>query len=163
MKYAITGPRGAINRIVDDEPQHAQHYAEITDEQAETVNTGEGRFFVIDNQLKPQQEVFAEFQWDNEAGAWGPKPPPASIPMHKFRGQFILDGHNPNDIPALLNQETDLTTKLLNLNEWEAAETVYRNHAMVEAIGPHFGYDTPGKLDDFFRKAQHYKHPGAQV
>ncbi len=91
-----------------------------------------------------------------------PEPVPASIPMHKFRGQFILDGHNPNDIPALLNQEPNLTTRLLNLNEWETADTVYRNHAMVAAIGPYFGYNTPEKLDDLFRKAQHYKHPGVQ-
>jgi hypothetical protein len=163
MKYAITGPRGAIFRIVDEEPQHAQHYVQITDEQAETVSTEEGRFFVIDSQLKTQQEVFAELRWDNEIGAWSPKPPPpapASIPTHQFRGQLILDGHDPNAIRAMLDQETNPTARLLNLNEWDTGQVVYRNHALVTAVGPLLGYDTAEKLDDFFRRAQNYKHPG---
>ncbi len=43
MKYAIIGPRGAINRISDTEPKAVPESAsvvELTDEQAETVEAG---------------------------------------------------------------------------------------------------------------------------
>jgi hypothetical protein len=43
MKYAITGPKGAINRISDTEPQVVGQFAkvvQITDEQAAIVGAG---------------------------------------------------------------------------------------------------------------------------
>lgn len=43
MKYAIIGPRGAINRISDTEPQYVSEQAtvaQITDEQAAQVEAG---------------------------------------------------------------------------------------------------------------------------
>jgi hypothetical protein len=64
MKYAITGPRGAIFRITDSEPQSVAPQAivvEITDEQAATVEasqTSEPKvlYFLKDGQLLTQQE-----------------------------------------------------------------------------------------------------------
>lgn len=64
MKYAITGPRGAIFRITDSEPQSVATDAtvvEITDEQAATVETGKASepkvlYFLKDGQLLTQQE-----------------------------------------------------------------------------------------------------------
>ena len=56
MKYAITGPRGAIFNIVDEEPTDAPHYSEISDADAATVEASEGRFFIVDGVLLTQEE-----------------------------------------------------------------------------------------------------------
>lgn len=64
MKYAITGPRGAIFLITDSEPQSVAPDAtvvEITDEQAATVEAGKASepkvlYFLKDGQLLTQQE-----------------------------------------------------------------------------------------------------------
>ena len=56
MKYAITGPRGAIFNIVDEEPTDGQTYSEISDADAATVEASEGRFFIVDGVLLTQEE-----------------------------------------------------------------------------------------------------------
>ena len=56
MKYAITGPRGAIFNIVDVEPTDGQTYSEISDADAATVEASEGRFFIVDGVLLTQEE-----------------------------------------------------------------------------------------------------------
>ena len=56
MKYAITGPRGAIFNIVDVEPTDAPHYSEISDADAATVEASEDRFFIVDGVLMTQEE-----------------------------------------------------------------------------------------------------------
>ena len=64
MKYAVTGPRGAINRISDKEPQHVGEHAtvvEITGEQAATVEAGRSatppvRYFLIGGELVTQEQ-----------------------------------------------------------------------------------------------------------
>jgi hypothetical protein len=64
MKYAILGPQKGINRISDTEPQSVPEQAtvaEITDEQAATVQAGREvtprvQYFLIDGELKTMQE-----------------------------------------------------------------------------------------------------------
>ena len=55
MKYAITGPRGLIFRIVDEEPTDAPHYSEISDADAATVEASDDRYFIVDGTLLTQQ------------------------------------------------------------------------------------------------------------
>jgi len=55
MKYAITGPRGLIRRIVDTEPTEAPHYSEISDADAATVEASDDRYFIVDGTLLTQQ------------------------------------------------------------------------------------------------------------
>ena len=62
MKYAITGPRGAIFNIVDVEPTDAPHYSEISDADSATVEASEGRFFIVDGVLLTQEEFIAAKQ-----------------------------------------------------------------------------------------------------
>jgi hypothetical protein len=62
MKYAITGPRGLIRRIVDEEPTDAPHYSEISDADAATVEASEGRFFIVDGVLLTMDEFRAAKQ-----------------------------------------------------------------------------------------------------
>lgn len=164
MKYAITGPRGAIFRIVDEEPQHAQHYAQITDEQAETVNTGDGRFFIIDNQLKTQQEVFAELRWDNEAGAWGPKPPepvPASVEAYKVLGHLATFGVAESDLENFIKANTPAGPEQIKaLNELKRTTHFEIDHPLVLAVAsaPPLNITTPEGIAQFFRDAQNYKY-----
>ena len=56
MKYAITGPRGAIFNILDVEPTDGQTYSEISDADAATVEASEGRFFIVDSVLLTEEE-----------------------------------------------------------------------------------------------------------
>jgi hypothetical protein len=56
MKYAITGPRGAIFNIVEVEPTDVPHYSEISDADAATVQASEDMFFIIDGVLLTQEE-----------------------------------------------------------------------------------------------------------
>ena len=62
MKYAITGPKGAIFNIVDAEPTDAPHYSEISDADAATVEASEDRFFIVDGVLLTQEEFRAAKQ-----------------------------------------------------------------------------------------------------
>jgi len=62
MKYAITGPRGAIFNIVDEEPTDGQTYSEISDADAATVEASEGRFFIVDGVLLTMEEFRAAKQ-----------------------------------------------------------------------------------------------------
>lgn len=58
MKYAITGPKGRIFRVVDEEPTHATHYAPITEEQATLIEESQERLFLNDGELlTPQQHM----------------------------------------------------------------------------------------------------------
>jgi hypothetical protein len=57
MKYAITGPRGLIFRIVDEEPTGAPHYSEISDADAATVEASDDRYFIVDGTLLTQQAL----------------------------------------------------------------------------------------------------------
>lgn len=58
MKYAITGPRGAIFNIVDEEPTDAPHYSEISDADAATVEASEDRFFITDGGVLLTEDEF---------------------------------------------------------------------------------------------------------
>jgi hypothetical protein len=164
MKYAITGPRGAIFRIVDEEPQQAQHYAPITDEQAQTVNTGEGRFFVIDNQIKTQQEVFAEFRWDSDAGAWGPKPPPPAprkVEAGKVLGHLASFGVAESDLEDFIKTHTpEGPERIKALNELKRRTHFEIDHPLVIAVAsaPPLNITTPEGIAQFFRDAQNYKY-----
>ena len=62
MKYAITGPRGAIFNIVDVEPTGGQNYSEISDADAAIVEASEDRFFIVDGVLLTRDEFFAAKQ-----------------------------------------------------------------------------------------------------
>ena len=62
MKYAITGPRGLIFRIVDTEPTEAPHYSEISDADAATVEASDDRYFIVDGTLLTQQAFIDQKQ-----------------------------------------------------------------------------------------------------
>jgi len=55
MKYAIVGPRGRILQVLDAPTDGS---LEITDEQADTVNSSESSLFLIDGELKSVREAF---------------------------------------------------------------------------------------------------------
>jgi hypothetical protein len=62
MKYAITGPKGAIFNIVDVEPTGGQTYSEISDADAAIVEASEDRFFIVDGVLMTADEFRAARQ-----------------------------------------------------------------------------------------------------
>ena len=62
MKYAITGPQGAIFNIVDVEPTNAPHYSEISDADAATVEASEDRFFIVDGVLYDNKSWIAKLK-----------------------------------------------------------------------------------------------------
>ena len=57
MKYAITGPRGLIIQIVDEEPTDAQYYSEISDADAATVEASDDRYFIVDGTLLTREAL----------------------------------------------------------------------------------------------------------
>lgn len=67
MKYAITGPRGRIFRVLDTEPLGGQSFTEITDEQATTVESSETPLFIINGELKSQEEAMEIFKAERMA------------------------------------------------------------------------------------------------
>lgn len=154
MKYAITGPRGAIFRVLDSEPTDARHYVEITDEQAQTVADGEGRFFVIDGDLKTGEEVRSNLHWNPETGAWGPKPPPASITARQFFKVLAEDGNGEEKILAIATQAGFTATQTLDLKAELRASHFHRTNPMIGLLAPYLGYDTEEKVDDVFRRGE---------
>lgn len=64
MKYAITGPAGRIFKVLDAPNGQTK---EITDEQAATVNSSELPLFLIDGELKTQEEARAAKQAEQKA------------------------------------------------------------------------------------------------
>jgi len=155
-KYAITGPRGAIFRVVDDEPQHAQHYTEITEEQAQTISDSEARFFIIDSELKTQQEVFEELQWNKELNQWGPKPPPSQVTARQFFKALALDGHGEEEILEKAEQAGFNPTQMLDLKAELKGNYFDRNNPMIAMLAPVLGYATPEDIDEVFRKASQF-------
>ncbi len=62
MKYAITGPQGAIHRVSATAPIDAVAFTEITDEQAELVAAGRAStptviYFLLDGVMKTGEEA----------------------------------------------------------------------------------------------------------
>jgi hypothetical protein len=57
MKYAITGPRGLIFNIVDEEPTDAPYYSEISDADAATVEASDNRYFIVDGTLLTREAL----------------------------------------------------------------------------------------------------------
>lgn len=64
MKYAITGPEGRINRVLDKANDRT---VEITDDQAETVNSSKEPIFLIESELKTLTEFQAIKRTEREA------------------------------------------------------------------------------------------------
>lgn len=60
MKYAITGPKGLIFNILDEEPTDAPYYSEISDADAATVEASEDKFFITDGGVLLTQAEFLE-------------------------------------------------------------------------------------------------------
>jgi hypothetical protein len=85
MKYAIIGPRGAINRISDTEPQNVAEGAtvvEITDEQAATVEAGRASEPKVFYFYKEGELLTAQEHREQQIAA-RPKPPKPSVSAEK--------------------------------------------------------------------------------
>jgi len=161
-KYAITGPRGAIFRVVDEEPQQAQYYVEITEEQAQIVAAGNNRFFVIAGELKMREDVFEQYKWNNETNEWEEKPlppPPDAVVAHKVLGQLSTLGVSETDLEDFIKANTpEGPTRIAALNELKRATHFERNHPLVLAVAPTIGITTQEGIDQFFRDANKYKY-----
>ena len=155
-KYAITGPRGAIFRVVDEEPKNAQHYVEITEEQAQTISDSEARFFIIDSELKTQQEVFEELQWNTDLNQWGPKPPPFQVTSRQFFKALALDGHGEEEILEKAEQAGFNPTQMLDLKAELKGNYFDRSNPMIAILAPVLGYTTTELVDEVFRKASKF-------
>lgn len=113
MKYAITGPRGRIFNILDEEPQ--REHSSLTDEQA--VQASEGIWFIVEGELKTQAEfrVVAQAQRQAERMTELYAQDPAQAKAHKrqalsdARYQAEIGGTTFNGIPLRTDRQTQAT------------------------------------------------------
>tara|TARA_R110000772_G_scaffold22153_1_gene60143 strand:+ start:5093 stop:5659 length:567 start_codon:yes stop_codon:yes gene_type:complete len=62
MKYAITGPKGLIFKIVEELPRNTRRSVEISDADAAIVEASDDIFYIIDDVLISRTDIEADLQ-----------------------------------------------------------------------------------------------------
>ena len=152
MKYAILGPRKGILRVVEQEPQDGRTYEEITEEQAEQIETSDTRFFLIDDELFPMRDWLKNHRWEDGDWVEFTPPSPDRVTRRQFLRALVLAGIDPESVTSAIAQIEDETARKLALIDWEAPRDIERNHPLINQLAPAFGLSV-GQIDDLFRLA----------
>lgn len=156
MKYAILGPRNAINRVRDTAPTAPEvRFVEIADEQAESVALmlAERQMPIwLSDEVVSRLSVIASgdrLQWDEETKeltrVTPPLPVPAEVPLWAFRQVLIEDGLLAG-ILAAVSSNAVLTNFL------EYGNFVSRGSPSLAQMAAQLG-KTSDEVDDYFRRA----------
>ena len=147
MKYAITGPRGVVNRVTEKEPQNVPESAtvtQITDEQAAKIEAGRAAkpitiYFLLDGELLTLEQVSAK-----------KRPVPKELPQWRVRAILQSEG--------LLEQVDALIESLPSPDgdvvrtAWQYGAAVARHGPTVLSLAPALGL-SDAQIDDMFRQA----------
>lgn len=147
MKYAITGPRGIIRRVTENEPQNVHETSAvtpITEEQAALIE--EGRiakprilYFLLDGELLTREQALART-----------RPAPKELPQWRVRAVLQSEG--------LLEQVDALIESLPSPDgdvvrtAWHYGAAVARHGPTVLSLAPALGL-SDAQIDDMFRQA----------
>lgn len=82
-----------------------------------------------------------------------PEPVPASISIRKFWQQLYLDGVTEDHAIATVEAQLPNPQRALVLIDLKKSQIVLRDRPALVQLAPLLGYDTPEKMDEFFRKA----------
>lgn len=69
MKYAITGPKGLIFKIVEELPRNTRRSVEISDADAAIVEASDDIFYIIDDVLISRTDIEADLQHAKDIAA----------------------------------------------------------------------------------------------
>lgn len=153
--YAVTGPRGNINRVTEGEPQFIAEGAvvvEITQEQYDTVkNAPQGTgYILVEGELKETRPFLREYHWDTETDGWVLRPPPPMVPAWSFRAVLKQQGLYDDVVTFLDGLENP--AKIVAQEVFEHGNVFVRESPTIEAVRQGLG-KTPEEVDQIFREA----------
>lgn len=153
--YAVTGPRGNINRVTEGEPQFISEDAvsmEITQEQYDTIkNAPRGTSYIlVEGELKETRPFLREYRWDTETDGWVLRPPPPTVPAWAFRAVLKQQGLY-DDVVTFLNG-LDESVKIIAQEVFEHGNVFVRESPTIEAVRQGLG-KTHEEVDQIFRDA----------
>lgn len=153
MKYAILGPRKRILRVVETQPLSSS-YEQITNEQAEQVETTESPFFLFGGELVSVSVWLRNHRWvDGEWVDYTP-PVPSAVTPRQIRLALIDRGIMPEEITTMIQAVEDPILRAKSLAEWEFATSVSRNNPLIAQLGEALEF-TQEDVDEIFREASY--------
>ena len=157
--YAVTGPRGNINRVTEGEPQFISEGAQavkITKAQYEQIKDSPkgNSYILVGDELKETRPFLREYRWDTETDGWVLRPPPPMVSAWAFRAQLKLEGVY-NDVIDFLNTLDD-PQKTVALEVFEHGNVFVRESPTIEAVRQ-FLNRTHEEVDQLFRDASKLK------
>jgi hypothetical protein len=114
-------------------------------------------------EIKTVLSLGGPFLWDNENGVLTRVervvPVPVSVEAYKVIGKLASLGISETAIEDMIKaQIPEGPAQLQALNEFRRTTSFQRAHPLIEAIGAALGFDTPAKVDQFFRDCKSYKY-----
>jgi len=162
MKYAILGPRGGINRVVNTAPESDQiKFVEISDSAAETIELmlSEKRIpLFLDGEITSRADILEQgftIRWNEDQKKFIKipivKPVPSQVPLWAFRQVLIEDGLL-DSVLARVNDLSDATQRAVIENYLEYGNFIDRESDTLASLATSMNI-AASQLDDIFRRA----------
>lgn len=149
MKYAITGPRGRILQVLDAPTDGA---VEITDKQAVTVNSSELPLYLIDDELKSEQEFVESRLSPEQLAAFQAAKNSVPQSMTAWQARAILEMEGLfTQVESAIAELDEGPVKIIIKSAWENNADFKRDSLAIEGISKSIGL-TSEQVDELFIK-----------
>jgi hypothetical protein len=149
MKYAITGPRGRILQVLDAPTDGA---VEITDKQAVTVNSSESPLYLIDGELKSEQEFVESRLSPEQLAAFQAAKNSVPQSMTAWQARAILEMEGLlTQVESAIAELDEGPVKIIIKSAWENNADFKRDSLAIEGISKSIGL-TSEQVDELFIK-----------
>jgi len=160
MKYAILGPRKAINRIFDDEREGTTPITDEQAEQADQIKQSRGIPLLIDGQVTSrliERDKGNMLMWNEEEGKWNITPIPVKVPERitswQARAALKLTPYGGGSlfsvVEAALNDLPDNDQKIVITTAWENNANFERDSPTITSLAESIGL-TKEQVDSLF-------------
>jgi len=149
MKYAITGPRGRILKVLDAPTDDT---VEITDEQAVAVSSSEKSLFLIGGELKSDREAFESRLSPEQRAALEAAKNAVPKSMTAWQARAILEMEGLlTQVESAIAELDEGPVKIIIKSAWENNAEFKRDSLAIGGISKSIGL-TSEQVDELFRK-----------
>lgn len=154
MKYAITGPRGRIFKMLDAPSEGA---VELTDEQAASVAASESPMFLVDGELQSEKEFFVSRMSPEQRAAYEAAKNAVPQTMTAWQARAILEIEGLlTQVESAIAELDEGPAKIIIKSAWENNAEFKRDSLAIEGISKSIGL-TSEQVDELFRKGASLK------